>query len=334
MPCAITAPVETPRHNNPADELLDMVQGNGKPEPLGATRVFCNGKNISNLEVNPEVKIQKQSNQYRLTGVQAENYTFTFTIELPPRPTPTNIPLVPIGWVSRIVRLTDLEKVVAKVNRIQGFTIPPGLKNATGRIILSPKPTPDAMWNHIRNHERQHVADVRWIIQRTFEPWVRWVDSLAQNSGNKIYTAKEKSTLDWFVGGGVQPNYIGQYVFTVANELSEEYHKSDAGAAPIYTATKMLRVGSLEMNDVALIVEVKPKVVIANMTWNSAPHRYPALDTVQTLAAGVSTTVIKHSNVAPNWELPTIALEQSHIDKYEEEQAPSEDSSMGSFWNS
>lgn len=343
MPYSFTPPVESHRINNLADDLLSLVPEGGKPLPVGATTIFCNGANLALFE--PETPVAQTSpsgKRHVLNSIPLTRFDFTSTIVVPPAPTVTGVPQAPTGWVSKAVPVTDLNKVAKKLTErgpnYHDWVVSTGTPVPNGKIIVEPKPTALEMCGHILYHERQHAADVNWIIEKTFKPWADWLDILAR--GNIAISANDKGTFDWFIGGGSQSIYYGRYIFELSNEVSNHYHASDEGAAPIFTAVQYLQP---QPSEIVLHVEVKPKLAVGNRGWNSPPHRCFRLYTVREFETGACTDIITNGYMAvPDWTLPAIALDQQWVDKFEKKDTKSsskssdddseEESFMGKFF--
>jgi hypothetical protein len=324
MPYTFAPPAVINRVRNPADELLDLVQANGQPSPLGATTASCNGTLLSQFDTAlPGNNIGGGGADWRFTRVDPINLAFTSNVSLPPAPAHTGIPRNPSGWFSRFASLRDLQKIAARF-KVGAAPVPPdGITKATGRILLLPMPSAQAFCDHVRHHEMQHVADIRWVIEQTIAPWVAWLDQLHANSP-RTYTARERSSLEWFMGGGVQPVYQGRYMFELMNEVAEKYHRSALGSAPLYQATRFLRTGTLELPDVYLVVEISAQTpILAPILYTSPPHRVYSLASKRDHAAGVSPDIITNGGMAAiPAPAPAIVLTQTDINNYDQAQAP------------
>jgi hypothetical protein len=309
--------VEQHRVANPADELVHLVTAHGVPQPLGAAVSFCNGARWSVYEpVVPAATIAPQpSGGFQLSAVQQANFAFTNTIEIPP---------APIGgrWNSMATNWGVLAQVVTKFPKAPGFPQALPANTETGVLRLIPMPTEQAMCGHILFHERQHVADNKWIVDKTFKTWVDWLDTLAGSA--TVYTASDRASLEWFLGGGLSSIYWGRYILELANEMALHLHRrTDEGAAPVYTVAR-LTPGAVSGTD--LVVELSARQAIAAMNWNSPPHRCFQLLTPKAFAAGENTSIIGNGEMAvPVWTWPAIALTQVDINQREVEEAPSAD---------
>jgi hypothetical protein len=339
MPYTFAPPAVMNRVRNPADELVDLVQANGQPAPLGATTASCNGTLLSLFNTDlPGNNIGGSGTDWRFTRVDAITFAFTSNVTLPPAPTPTGIPRYPTGWVSRFASLRDLQLIAARFNGGAAPVPPAGITKATGRVLLLPRPSAQAFCDHVRHHEMQHVADIRWVIEQTIAPWVAWLDQLHANSP-RPYTARQRSSLEWFLGGGVQPVYQGRYMFELMNEVAEKYHRSALGSAPHYQATQFLRTGSLELPDVHLVVEISAQTpILAPILYTSPPHRVYSLASKRDHAAGVSPDIITNGGIAAiPTPAPAIVLTQADINNYEKAQAvgtdEGEDSALATFFS-
>jgi hypothetical protein len=321
MPYTFSAPVEQHRVSNPADELVQMVTTRGDPQPLGATVSFCNGVRWSGYEPGaPAATIAPQPGGFRLSAVQQANFAFTNTIEIPPAP-------VGGGWTSTATNWGVLARVVAKFPKAHGFPVTLPANTEAGVLRLIPVPTERAMCDHILFHERQHVADNKWIVDKTFKIWVDWLDTLAGSA--TAYTATDSATLAWFLGGGLSSIYWGRYILELANEMALHFHRrTDEGAAPVYTVARLTR-GAVSGTD--LVVELSARRAITAMNWNSPPHRCFELLTPKGFAAGERTSIIGNGEMGvPDWTWPAIALTQEDINQKE---APSADEGfMASFF--
>jgi hypothetical protein len=338
MPYSFTPPVETHRANNPADDLLSIAPENGKAKPLGATSISCNGTNLDSFEpATPAAQTAPAGLRHVLNSITATRFDFTSTIELPPAPAGTGIQEVPHGWISSAVPVTELNKIAAKINRdpqYAPYAVQLGMPVPNGKIVLQPMPTSLEMCGHILYHERQHAADCKWVIEKTFKPWVDWLDNLAR--GNVGITAADRETFNWFIGGGAQSIYYGRYIFELSKEVSDHYHASDEGAAPIFTAIRYLPA-RLSSTEVLLHVQMKAKLAAGVRAWDAQPHRCFRLYSVKDFAAGVSTEIITNGAMeVPDWTLPTIAINQAAVDDYERKNATAadsdEESAMANFF--
>ena len=254
---------------------------------------------------------------FRLSNVSPVQFLFTSAIELPPDAGNN-------GWQSSVTTWAQMKGIVTRYTPPTGFQAPPD--QATCSIRLNPKPTKQAMQAHILYHERQHVADNKWIVEKAFKPWVDWLDTLAQSS-NAFYTAKQKSTLEWFIGGGAYATYWGKYLFDLSKEVGEHYHRrTDAGAAPIYEITGIAKGLTPGDGDYVLLMDLKPKLALSNISWDSPPHQYFKTYTIQDYASGSCDQVIANAGIpVPDWTPAVIALNQASIDKFEQTQVVTTD---------
>ncbi len=310
MPYIFAPPLETKREKNPAQELLEWGGGDSA-KPLGQTYLRCDGVGVENLiPTLPRHTIAQEGKIYKIDEIQPVTHNFTSTIVVPPAPINDEY------WRSSITSWTFLNNLASRLPHKGIFR--QQISYLTGTVRLIPKPTAHEFYQHVINHEKQHVADNLWAVNSVFYPWHVWLEKVYKSYST--FTFKEKSNIEWFLGGGVQPVAYGKYLYDLCNELGMDFHnKTDEGAAPIYTVTGVCDGSGFNDGDLALKIEVSAKALIRAMEWNSRPHRDFNLHSIASHSAGGATQAIDGPPIGmiPLTTLKAPDVTQSDINKRE-----------------
>jgi len=303
MTIRLQQPIETTRATTPAaDFLADMNR-----LVLGVTYPKYEGQVIDdNVSVRLPLLVSEPGPadaQVQVRFMGRVTHDFSWEISLPPNPAHTR-------WLSAAVPWANINNIIT---HLPGGHLPVPAPAPTARLELLPQPNPATFYAHVRNHEWQHAAEHRWLVQKIFGPWDTWV--MATAGQLDPFTARATS-FEWITCGGrhgAGPEYYIRYYKAATDNIGDSFHRTAAGARPTITYRGNVQdaFGWIAQFDIAqgTLIAAKPDFMTA------APHRWFSFMSLPDYEGGAGVDPLGWA--ATEQSLPPVTVTQGHIDAYE-----------------
>jgi hypothetical protein len=306
MTIRLQQPVETFRVTTPAaDFLADMNR-----LILGVTLPKYEGTVIhDDLPVRMPVFISEPGpadTQVQVRYMSRVTHDFSWEISLPPNPVHTR-------WITNAVPWANINNIIRNLpGPAHGVGV--AAPAPTARLELVPHPNPAALFAHIRNHEWQHAAEHRWLVQKIFKPWDDWV--LSKHGVANPFRAKP-SSFEWIGCGGTHgaaPEYFMRYYKAATDDIGDSFHATTAGARPVIT---YLGNANDAFGSIAQFRIEQPALIHAKPDFmTAAPHRWFSFMSIRNYASGASVHPLGWA--AQEEGLPPVDVTQHDIDVHEQ----------------
>jgi hypothetical protein len=276
--------------NTGSDPAEQFVASGGAGFDLGFTEPMYNG--VTALKMgggfsSPPSRIQWHDTTENenpkgtfLTQVPSvPNHYFSWRVELPPRPTAPYIldGTIRLGWKSNPRPVAEAIAVCSRFKEKYPLLFPGALPQAAsytqGVIYFLPAPDVSKFFDHITNHEFQHVADHRWIAEQIFGPIDRWARTAL--SKRLVFRSHNKFDLRntcMFANYTISPIRVFDYWQASIKKSGDFFHDTALGSHPILQFRRCC-ASSNDARTLLVIFEITPITPMPRITLYSPPHQ-------------------------------------------------------------
>jgi hypothetical protein len=333
MPLKFYPPSIVEQSENPADAFLR------KPEELilGVTYPMYYDKVIDDAECKirsplPISKVPPVGSpsprtgpaKFPLTFIASPKHVFSWRIELPKNPTIHR-------WISTAaVDPAAIAKIVQGTNRV--LNTPLDKLSAKHRLELVCLPSNVSYYNHVLNHEMQHVADFYWLANAIFGKWVSWRDELAKKADCGL-VVNNLDTFKWILAGGDFGNgdpqdFLKAYL-CATRDVGKLFHKTPKGARPTISFQGLIndpRFGPTAQ----FHISAQASMAQDGLNYDSPPHNKFTVPSIYEIVSENAEVEIGFARGPQG----NILVSQSGIDRVESPAfAPSEDVCLFSIFD-
>ncbi|MXN78049.1 hypothetical protein GR157_25290 [Burkholderia sp. 4701] len=295
MPLIFHDPVVVNTDSSPADQFVERAGAGfdlGYTEPSYMGTVALQRRTRFGAPPPPTIPLHDvavtpsggPNGGFRASVGAVHNHDFSWRIELPPKPGDQYIvnSNARAGWKSKAY---PIDRVVTLCREFKrrfpdrfNDALPDATQYGSGIVYLLPAPSVKSFFEHIENHEYQHVADHRWLAEQIFGPIDRWAQVARQKdlvfeSGSRADLLTTVRSAGNYASSGIRIYEYWQKCIAASGDL---YHHTAAGAAP--NVTLMRYHGSNNDPRILVVVfEISAAQPIGDTGLYSPPHHAFAL---------------------------------------------------------